>query len=101
LTSIDGVTRADDDLCKKSNKENLDKTLNIMGEAFLSQATNNNGQIKNLLAESEKNSYKEKTRLQNIQGNLLLKNIDQLNEVLEQIKSDSLKLNKKINHTYL
>ena len=83
------------------NKENLDKTLNIMGEAFLSQATNNNGQIKNLLAESEKNSYKEKTRLQNIQGNLLLKNIDQLNELLEQIKSDSLKLNKKINHTYL
>ncbi|MGE6331475.1 hypothetical protein ACQKCW_12910 [Psychrobacter pacificensis] len=83
------------------NKENLDKTLNIMGEAFLSQATNNNGQIKNLLAESEKNSYKEKTGLQNIQGNLLLKNIDQLNEVLEQIKIDSLQLNKKINHTYL
>ena len=83
------------------NKENLDKSLKNMGEAFLSQTTNNNGQIKSLLEESEKSSYKEKTRLQNIKGSLLLKNLDQFDEVLKQIKSDCLILNKKINHIYL
>lgn len=83
------------------NKDNLDKTLDTMGEAFLSQVTNNNEEIKNLLEETDKNSYREKLRLQNIRGSLLLKNLDQFNEILKQIKTDSLTLNKKINHIYL
>ena len=83
------------------NKENLDKSLKSMGEAFLSQTTNNNGQIKSLLEESEKNSYKEKINVQNIEGSLLLKNLEKFNEILEQIKKDSLMINQKINHIYL
>lgn len=80
------------------NKENLDKSLKSMGEAFLSQTNSNNGQIKNLLEESEKNSYKEKINMQNIKGSLLLKNLEKFNEILEQIKKDSLMINQKINH---
>lgn len=83
------------------NKDNLDKILDTMGEAFLSQVTNNNEEIRSFLKKTDKNSYRDKLRLQNVKGSLLLKNLDQFNEILKQIKTDSLTLNKKINHIYL
>ena len=82
------------------NKERLDNHLNEIGKAVVSQLSSDSEQIKEMLDKIQEDSNKE-TELHIIKGNLLSVNLQYFSKVLEQIKKDSVKLNKRINDIYL